>query len=87
MPTIERVLGQGHSISSSIGCNRNLDKRGREAGLEDLINPNRRFHDGGRHIPPKTMSATVEALIGAVFLDSSENLQAAKAAMKGLGLL
>lgn len=32
------------------------------------------------------MSATVEALIGAVFLDSGENLRAVKVAMKGLGL-
>jgi dsRNA-specific ribonuclease len=33
------------------------------------------------------MSATVEALIGAIFLDSGKSLRVVKIAMKGLGLL
>jgi dsRNA-specific ribonuclease len=56
-------------------------------GLEAFINPHSRFLDGGLHIPPRTMSATVEALIGAIFLDSGKSLRVVKIAMKGLGLL
>jgi dsRNA-specific ribonuclease len=33
------------------------------------------------------MAATVEALIGAVFIDSGEDLKAVKIAMMGLGLV
>jgi dsRNA-specific ribonuclease len=33
------------------------------------------------------MSATVEALIGAVFIDSGKSLEAVKVAMGGLGLI
>lgn len=33
------------------------------------------------------MTATVEALIGAVFIDSGESLLAAKVAVQGLGLI
>jgi dsRNA-specific ribonuclease len=33
------------------------------------------------------MTATVEALIGAVFIDSGESLKAVKMAMKSLGLI
>jgi len=33
------------------------------------------------------MSATVEALIGAVFVDSDESLTAVKGAMRGLDLI
>lgn len=52
-----------------------------------MINPNSQFGQVGRAIPARTMSATVEALIGAVFVDSGENLKIVKIAMKGLGLL
>jgi hypothetical protein len=38
-------------------------------------------------VPKSTMSAAVEALIGAVFIDSGESLPAVKVAIKGLGLL
>jgi hypothetical protein len=81
MPVI-MWIGQGHELS--FGNNRNLDKCGREAGLEDLINPNHRFIDGGRVIPPRTMSATVEALIGTMFVDSGENMWAVKAGFESL---
>ena len=53
---------------------------------EELINPNPLFRNGGRDVPRGTMAATVEALIGAVYVDSGENLRAVKVAMKGLGL-
>jgi dsRNA-specific ribonuclease len=79
------VIEAGNGLSSSVGSNRNLDRCGRENGLDKFITPHPSFVEGT--IPPRTMSATVEALIGAVFLDSGENLEAVKRAMKGLGLL
>jgi ribonuclease III len=75
----------GNDLASSIGSNRNLDKCGRVNGLERFINPHCSFGKGV--IPPRTMTATIEALIGAVFIDSGESLKAVKMAMKGLGLI
>jgi dsRNA-specific ribonuclease len=50
-----------------------------------FINKNRSFLKGV--IPQRTMAATVEALIGAVYVDSGESLRAVEVAMKGLGLI
>ena len=69
----------------SIASNRNLNQRGQACALGRYINQHSRFVDGTT--PQRTMSATVEALIGAVFLDSKHNLEAVKVAMKGLGLV
>lgn len=70
----------------NVGTNRHLATCGCAAGLEQLINPNPYFEKGGRVIPNGTMATTVEALVGAVWLDSGRNLKAVKRAMKGLGL-
>ncbi|PVH77294.1 ribonuclease III [Cadophora sp. DSE1049] len=75
----------GHYTLVSIASNRNLNDCGQANGLSNFINKGRQFANG--EIPPRTMSATVEALIGAVFMDSGESLEAVKVAMRGLGLL
>jgi hypothetical protein len=77
-------LGTGHDLQCTIGSNRHLDKCGRAAGLDKFVNRNRNTKG---IVPKGTMSATVEALIGAVFIDSGESLQAVKGAITGLGLL
>lgn len=74
----------GHNFQSHVGSNRHLDKCGRAAGLERYVNKNRSTKG---FVPKSTMSAAVEALIGAVFIDSGESLHAVKVAIKGLGLL
>lgn len=72
-------------MTRSVGNNRNLDKCGRDNQFQKYINPHRSFAKGV--IPPRTMAATVEALIGAVFRDSGGRLDAARVAMMGLGLV
>jgi ribonuclease-3 len=72
-----------HDLSSSIGSNENLIQCAGDNNLERFINRNNSFSN--REIPPRTMSTTVEALIGAVFVDSGESLSAVKVAMRGLG--
>ena len=71
-------------LQSAIGSNAHLERCGRAIGLEEYINKNSSHHGA---VPKRTMSAAVEALIGAVFIDSGESLHAVNLAIRGLGLL
>lgn len=62
--------------------NENLKLVGNRAGLQNLINKNRGTPVVGR----TTMSATVEAILGAVFLDCGD-LDAVRKVMQVLGLV
>lgn len=75
------VLGRANQIVSDVGSNANLDRIGREAGLDMFINTN---PAQGRTISPVTMTATVEAVLGAVYLDG--DMDAVKRVMEKLGL-
>lgn len=65
-----------------VGSNANLDRVGRLHGLEGFIcrNPSQRGH-----ISPVTMTATVEAILGAVYLDGG--IENASQVMETLGLV
>ena len=65
----------------NIGSNANLDRVGREHGLSTLINTN---PSQGSFVSPVTMSATVEAILGAVYLD--DGMETVKQVMQTLGL-
>ena len=69
-------LGNFQNIATAVGSNVNLDKIGREIGLE-------RFIYGGHG--GKTVADTVEAILGAVFLDSG--LKKVKEVMDTLDLV
>ncbi|KAG4442918.1 hypothetical protein IFR05_001622 [Cadophora sp. M221] len=75
----------GDATLAAVSGNSNLDQCGRACGLSEYINKHKSFANGV--VPHRTMSDTVEALIGAVFLDSEESFAAVKVAMRGLGLL
>lgn len=70
----------GNAVSCSVGNNGYLDMCGRENGLQKYINLHRGFGKGV--VPLRTMCATVEALVGAVFRGAGERLEAAKVAMR-----
>lgn len=63
-------LGVVSDIVREVGSNANLDRVGRLHGLDELIcaNPAQ-----AGYISPATMSATVEAVLGAVYLDGGIN--------------
>ena len=65
-----------------VGSNVNLDRIGRIHGLDGFIcrNPSQ-----GGHISPATMTATVEAILGAVYLDSG--VESVSQVMQTLGLV
>lgn len=63
--------------------NVNLDKVGRSKGIEKFIE----LHAGTPEVSPKTMATTVEAILGAVFKDSYDDLEAVKRAMVAFGLI
>ncbi|KAM0797066.1 ribonuclease III domain-containing protein [Usnea florida] len=71
-------------IIGSIGANPSLMTVGRAKGLDALINKNPSDKDypvGGR-----TIADTIEAIIGAVYVDSNSNVQIVKEVMQTLDL-
>ena len=68
---------------SDVGSNINLVYIGRSNGLDALINKNPSEKD--QVVGPVTMAATVEAIIGAVYLDG--NMESVTKVMQNLGLM
>ncbi|KAL9032947.1 MAG: hypothetical protein Q9180_006212, partial [Flavoplaca navasiana] len=68
-------------IRQTVGSNNNLNSIGLASNLDAFIN----LAAGGRTVSPITMAATVEAIIGAVYLDAN-NMDTVKAVMDTLGL-
>lgn len=73
-------------VRQQVGSNSNLNLVGNTSGLNAFV-----ILAGGQAgsntIPPTTMAATVEAVIGAVHLDSGSRLDTVKAVMILLGLI
>ena len=70
-------------VVSDVGSNTNLDTIGRTNGLDTLINKHPSVKDGS--VGTITMAATVEAIIGAVYLDNGMN--SVTEVMQNLGLM
>ena len=71
------------NIIQHTGSNANLCIVGRQVGLEKhIILPVSHFGA----VPDKVIATTVEALLGAVFLDAGKNIDAVKPVMRALGL-
>lgn len=64
-----------------VGSNANLDRIGRQNGLHKYVNMN---PSQGHAVSPITMTATVEAILGAVYLDSG--MEDVRKVMQTLGL-
>ncbi|KAL8947092.1 MAG: hypothetical protein Q9222_006589 [Ikaeria aurantiellina] len=64
-----------------IGSNQNLNSVGLQAGLHNHVNR----AGGSTAVAPATMATTVQAVLGAVYLDS--DLQSVKSVMQTLGLV
>lgn len=80
--TTNRITGYINQIVSSTTSNPNLAQVGFKAGLESviLINPSQ------ASVSPGVMAQTVEAILGAVYLDSKMDVQAVRAVMASLSL-
>ena len=63
-------IGDGQALLNRVGSNDNLQLIGRKAGLTMLITPNQ---SQPREIPIGTMSATVQAILGAVYVDAKND--------------
>ena len=80
---INTALGGGFNLVTAIGNNNNLASVGVDNGLDHCIHKNRA---SGNHVSHGTMAQTVEAVLGAVWLDSNESLPRVRAVMVTLGL-
>ena len=69
-------------IRQSVADNSNLDRIGRGTGIVAFVNQDRSTRG---LVSPITMTATVEAVLGAVYLDS--NMDTVKRVMNTLGLV
>ncbi|CAG8091727.1 unnamed protein product [Penicillium salamii] len=61
----------GHKLLKKEACNANLSLRGKEFGLDHYMK-NNTAHKG--KVPSGTRATTVEALLGAVWIDSGKNM-------------
>ena len=77
------LLGIISNAVSRIGSNSNLDQCGRMNGLEHFINKN---PSQGNNVSPVTMTATVEAILAAVYYDSGRTTDNVRTVMDTLGL-
>ena len=71
-----------YRMLSDVGSNTNLNTIGRTNGLDTLINKNPSELDD--YVGPSTVATTVEAIIGAVYLDS--DMESVTGVMRNLGL-
>ena len=76
------IVERLYRVVSDVGSNANLDMIGRDAGLVPLINKHPK--DSSNAVSPTTMASTVEAIIGAVYLDSG--IKSVATVMQNLGL-
>lgn len=74
-------LARFDQIRLEVGSNPNLDRVGRQTGLLAFVSKN---PSQGNSVSFATMTATVEAVIGAVYLDS--DMTAVKKVLSTLGL-
>ena len=78
----DSAVGRASDIVQQVGSNANLDRVGRLHGLDAFIcrNPAQ-----GGYVSPATTTATVEATLGAVYLDSG--IENVSQVMQNLGLV
>lgn len=77
------VIERLSRVVSDVGSNANLDMVGRTNGLDALINKNPSDKDAS--VGTTTMAGTVEAVLGAVYLDS--DMKSVAKVMQNLGLM
>ncbi len=80
----EGVTGSMQTTISRVVANNNLDRVGRDLGLAHIIN--RAPSSPANVVSPTTMSATMEAILGAVWDDSTGDLSAIRLVAQNLGL-
>ena len=75
-------LERMHRVIANVGSNTNLDRIGREFNFEALIKTN---PSQPEDVSPTLMAGTVEAIIGAVYLDGG--IKSVSKVMRNLGLM
>lgn len=75
--------GHGNNLVSSIGSNANLAIIARDAGVDQQVHLNP-GHIG--KVSDKTLATTIEAILGAIYLDTAKDTGAVKRSMDLLGL-
>ncbi|KAJ5469745.1 hypothetical protein N7539_007697 [Penicillium diatomitis] len=74
---------QGTSMLQAYACNKQLASRAKVLNLQRFIHQR---PDLDRNVPDSTLATTVEAILGAVWLDSNEDVQQVDEVMEKLDL-
>ena len=82
---VHKLIERISRVIADVGSNTNLDMVGRINGLEAFINKNPSDKDKDGPLGALTMASTVEAIIGAVYLDG--NMKSVSDVMQNLGLM
>ncbi|KAJ5753067.1 hypothetical protein N7520_009984 [Penicillium odoratum] len=77
------TTGQGTSLLQTYACNRRLTSTARALDLQIFIYQRL---DLERSVPDGTLATTVEAILGAVWLDSEESVQQVNEIMEKISL-
>jgi ribonuclease-3 len=83
IPMLRTHIESMNNTMIRIVSNKNLVRVGRQIHLENLVNTN--LSQGGV-VSPKTISATFEAILGAVYLDCGKKTEPVGLVMANLGL-
>lgn len=77
-------IGDGNKLRSTLTSNDTEGQAAHDAGLASFVVTNR--GQRGQVVSTNTLATTLEAVLGAIFLDSGDDLAVVKAAMTALGL-
>lgn len=80
---LRRGAGSMSNIITNIGSNANLERVGRRVHLQELVNTN---PSQAGQVSTVTLTATLEAILGAVYIDCSNRAELVLVVMARLGL-
>lgn len=82
-PSDPKKLGMISKVISAKASNAHLAEVGIDNALDQLVYTNPAQHD---LVSPRTMATAVEAILGAVYVDSEEDLQVTRSVLEALQL-
>jgi dsRNA-specific ribonuclease len=81
--SVQNEAGQSAKVLSKVGSNESLDTLGRRLALDKFVTKNP-SHQGD--VPRTTVASTVEALVGAVWIDTGNDFHQVQLVIQNIGI-